>query len=100
MTRLVGTVPDYPDLLEMYREAYFAPRRRALVSAFRRVQAAGLLRKSTDTEALADLLAGALLYRVLLTPERGDSATKIRTYLVWILRVAGLKLSPVTGGLR
>jgi AcrR family transcriptional regulator len=96
MARLVGTVPDYPDLLEVYREEYFAPRRRALVGAFHRLQSAGLLPKATDTEALTDMLAGALIYRALLAPERGDSAKKIRTYLVRILRTAGLDLSSIT----
>jgi len=100
MARLVGTVPDYPHLLQVYREEYFAPRRRAIVGAFRRIQVAGLLPKATDVEALADLLVGALLYRVLFTPERGDSAKEIRAYLIRILRFAGFDLSSVVRGSR
>src|SRR5262249_34659779 len=99
MARLVGTVPDYPHLLQVYREEYFAPRRRAIVGAFRRIQVAGLLPKTTDVEVLADLLVGALLYRVLFTPERGD-AKEIHAYLIRILRFAGFELSSVVRGSR
>ena len=34
MARLVGSVPDYPMLIEVYRETYFLSRRSAFVRAF------------------------------------------------------------------
>ena len=43
MARLIGSAPDYPKLLEVYRETYYLPRRLALVRALERVQTAGLL---------------------------------------------------------
>lgn len=65
MTRLVGTVPDYPDLLEVYREAYFAPRRRAIVGAFRRAQTAGLLPAGPRTGSALQQLAATTARRRL-----------------------------------
>jgi AcrR family transcriptional regulator len=98
MTRLVGTVPDYPHLLEVYRKTYFAPRRQAIIGAFRRVRTAGLLPDETDPEVLADMIAGALFFRVLFAPERGDTAADIQVYLARVLRAVGLDMSSIRSG--
>jgi AcrR family transcriptional regulator len=57
VARLVGTIPDNPHLVQVYRDTYFAPRRRALLDAVRRVQAAGALSRQADIEVLVDMLA-------------------------------------------
>jgi AcrR family transcriptional regulator len=93
MTRLIGTVPDHPHLLEVYRETYFAPRRRAIVGALRRVMAAGALPAETDLDLLVDMLAGALIYRVLFAPERDDTPEKIRAYVLRLIGAAGFDRS-------
>ena len=58
----------------------------------------GLLPKSTDTDWR--IARGALIYRVLFTPERGDSAKEVRAYLIRILRIAGFDLSSIVSGSR
>ena len=88
--RLIGSVPDHPRLLEIYRETYFAPRRQALVGALRRVKSAGALSADADIEALADMLAGALVYRLLLAAEPTDSPEAVRDYMLRILQTAGI----------
>ncbi|HTZ81394.1 MAG TPA: TetR/AcrR family transcriptional regulator [Stellaceae bacterium] len=100
VTRLIGSVSDHPHLLEVYRETYFRPRRRALEGALRRVQAAGAIRPDADIESLADMLGGALIYRLVLVHEPGDTPEKLRAYLLRILRAAGIDLDRVTGSER
>jgi hypothetical protein len=93
VARIVGTIPDNPQLIRVYRETYFAPRRRALVEALRRVQSAGALSPEADVDVVADMLAGALMYRLLF--ELGaDAATEdVPTYVSRLLKELGFDLS-------
>ena len=93
LARLIGSVPDHPRLFEIYRDTYFMPRRRALVAALERVQVAGALSARADLETLADMLAGALVYRFVLAARRGDTPEKLRRYLLNVLRMAGIDLA-------
>jgi AcrR family transcriptional regulator len=93
MARLIGSVPDHPRLLEIYRDTYVAPRRQALVGALRRLQAAGALAADADVETVADMLGGAVIHRILLAPEPGDNPETLRRYLVGLLRAAGIDLA-------
>ena len=93
MARLIGSVPDYPMLLEVYRETYYLPRRRAFVRALERVQAAGLLVSDVDTETLADMLSGALIYHLLMPAPGNNSVGKLRDDMIRLLRQAGLEVS-------
>jgi AcrR family transcriptional regulator len=86
LARLIGSLPESPLLLQVYRDTYFRPRREALVRALRRMQDAALLRPDVDTELLVDILVGALLYRLLFVD---DSAGAFRTYLSRLLRHLG-----------
>jgi len=97
VTRLIGSISDHPHLLETYRETYFRPRRRALEGALRRVQAAGAIRPNADIESLADMLAGALIYRLVLDYDPGDTPATLRDYLLRILRTAGIDLARAKG---
>ena len=92
MARLVGSVPDYPMLLEVYRETYFLPRRSAFVRALQRVQAAGLLPGNTDLETLADMLSGALMYHLLMLSADENPVAELRKQMARLLRQAGFEI--------
>ncbi len=96
MTRLIGSIPDYPKLIEVYRETYFLPRREAFGRALERVRAAGLLPTDIDLEALADMIIGAVMYRLIM-PSPGDNpAGELRDHMIGLLRQAGFDVSAVT----
>jgi AcrR family transcriptional regulator len=95
MTRLIGSIPDYPKLIEVYRETYYLPRRQAFGRALQRVQAAGLLAKNIDLEALADMIIGAVMHRLIM-PSPGDNpAGELRDHMISLLRQAGFDVSAV-----
>ena len=95
MTRLIGSIPDYPKLIEVYREAYFLPRRQAFGRALERVRAAGLLAKDIDLEALADMIIGAVMYRLIMPSPGDDPAAELRDHMIGLLRQAGFDVSAV-----
>ena len=95
MTRLIGSIPDSPKLMEVYRETYYLPRRQAFGRALERVQAAGLLAKNIDVEALADMIIGAVMHRLIM-PSPGDNpAGELRDHMISLLRQAGFDVSAV-----
>ena len=95
MTRLIGSIPDYPKLMEVYRETYYMPRRQAFGRALARVRAAGLLAKDIDLEALADMIIGAVMHRLIM-PSPGDNpAGELRDQMIGLLRQAGFDVSAV-----
>jgi AcrR family transcriptional regulator len=95
MTRLIGSIPDYPKLIEVYRATYYLPRRQAFGRALERVRAAGLLAKDIDLEALADTIIGAVMYRLIM-PSPGESpAGELRDHMISLLRQAGFDVSVV-----
>jgi AcrR family transcriptional regulator len=89
VARLIGSFPDHPKLLEVYLETYFLPRRSAFVRALERVQSAGLLAQDADVETLADMLIGALVYRLLLSLRGEDSVSELRDHVRRLLRQTG-----------
>jgi AcrR family transcriptional regulator len=95
MARLIGSAPDYPKLLEVYRETYYLPRRLAFVRALERVQAAGLLATNVDLETLADMLIGALTHHLLMSAPGENSVGEFRDYMIKLLRQAGFDVSEV-----
>jgi AcrR family transcriptional regulator len=96
VTRLIGSIPDYPKLIEVYRETYYLPRRQAFGRALQRVQAAGLLAKNIDLEALADMIIGAVMYRLLMSPPGDNPAGELRDHMISLLRQAGFDVSAVS----
>jgi AcrR family transcriptional regulator len=89
VTRLIGTIPDNPGLIKVYRETYFAPRRRAMVEALRRVQAAGALPPDADIEVLADMLGGALMHRLLFELGTNDANEDVPAYVRRLTKALG-----------
>ena len=96
MTRLIGSIPDYPKLIEVYRETYYLQRRRAFGRALERVQAAGLLVKDIDLEALADVIIGAVMYRLIMSSPGENPASELRDHMISLLRQAGFDVSAVS----
>jgi len=95
MTRLVGSIPDYPKLIEVYRETYYLPRRQAFGRALERVRAAGLLTKEIDLEALADMIIGAVVYRLIISAPQDNPVPELRGHMISLLRQAGFDVSAV-----
>jgi AcrR family transcriptional regulator len=96
MARLIGSAPDYPKLLEVYRETYYLPRRLAFVRALERVQAAGLVATNVDLETLADMLIGALTHHLLISSPGKNSVGEFRDHMIKLLRQAGFDVSEVS----
>jgi AcrR family transcriptional regulator len=92
MARLIGSVPDYPMLIEVYRDIYYLPRRLAFIRALERVQAAGFLARNMDLETLADMLAGALIYHLLMPPVGENPVGELRDHMIRLLRQAGFEV--------
>jgi AcrR family transcriptional regulator len=93
VTRLIGTIPDNPRLVEVYRDTYFMPRRRALLEALRRVQAAGALSDAVDVDVVADMLAGALIYRLIFDLGTSDTSNDVPGYVLKLIRALGFDLT-------
>ena len=93
MARLIGSSPDYPKLIEIYRETYYLPRRRAFVRALERAQTARLLAEDSDLETLADMLIGALMHRLLMSSPGENSIGELRDHMIKLLRQAGFDVS-------
>ena len=92
--RLIGSSPDYPKLIEIYRETYYLPRRQAFVRALERAQTAGLLAENIDLETLADMLIGALTHRLLMYPG-ANAVSESRDHMTKLLRQTGFDVSEV-----
>jgi len=96
MTRLIGSIPDYPKLIEVYRETYYLPRRQAFVRALERVRAAGLLAKDIDLEALADTIIGVAMYRLIMPSSGYNPASEFRDHMISLLRQSGFDVSAIS----
>jgi len=93
VARLVGTIPDDPRLIQVYRETYFAPRRQAMVEALKRVQAVGALSERADIDILTDMLAGALMYRLLFELGARGETEDVGGYVLRLVSALGFDLS-------
>ncbi len=92
MARLLGSLPDYPQLMAVYRESYFLPRRQAFLQALERARTAGVLAPGADVQTLAEMIAGALMHRLLFAPPAENAARELRAFLTKLLRQAGFRL--------
>ncbi|MGO9411135.1 MAG: TetR/AcrR family transcriptional regulator, partial [Spirochaetia bacterium] len=91
VARLIGSVPDQPDLMAIYLRTYLMPRRKVAADALELARAKGLVREDADGEILLDLISGAIIYRLFLYP--GDySERDIRTYLRKVLKELQLEV--------
>jgi AcrR family transcriptional regulator len=89
VARLIGSIPDYPRLMAVYWNTYLVPRRKIAANALEQARAERLIREDADTEILLDLIGGAIMYRLLIYPDR-SSEKDIRLYLLKLMRELGL----------
>lgn len=90
VARLIGTLPDHPELMSNYWENYLLPRRNAICSLIERFRSEGLIPVDADAEILLDLVSGAVMHHLLVRPGRRSDAD-IRAYLHSVIRELGLK---------
>jgi AcrR family transcriptional regulator len=69
---LMAEIPRNPELAEVYRARFLAPRRAETVEVLRRGIDRGDIRPDIDLELVLDLLIGAVFYRGLLSGGRLD----------------------------
>jgi AcrR family transcriptional regulator len=89
IARLIGSLPDHPELMSIYWDSYLVPRRNAMRSLVERFRADGLIRNDANADILLDLLGGAIMHHVLIQPGK-PSAEELRTYLLSVLRELGM----------
>ncbi|WP_421873276.1 TetR/AcrR family transcriptional regulator [Nitratireductor rhodophyticola] len=89
LARIIGSVPDAPDLLEIYWEVHIAPRRAAFNIILERARSEGALSPKTDADMFQDMFSGALMHELLLKPG-AKSEAGLRDYFIRLLRELGL----------
>jgi AcrR family transcriptional regulator len=95
LVRLIGSVPSHPELISSYWNETLLPRRQAFARILERERGRGSLPPGTDADVLQDLIAGALLWHVMIGPGE-HSAREIRSYLRRVLRQLGLRAGRAT----
>lgn len=88
IARLFGSAVSHPDLFAIYWERYVLPRRQSAAAILRRAQQDGSVSVDSDLDVLLDMMAGAVLYRIL-QPDPPDAA-EMRRYLTAVYRATGL----------
>ncbi|RRR95671.1 TetR/AcrR family transcriptional regulator [Glycomyces terrestris] len=90
--RLLGAGPDHPRLLEAYVRHHVEPRRERARAAMLQAQAAGVLAADADVDLLMDMMTGAIMQHLLMTPTPPDAA-ETTAYLGRLLRQAGFDIA-------
>jgi AcrR family transcriptional regulator len=85
--RLIGSVPNHPELMEVYWKEYLLPRRQLVCELLKRILPAG-----RDPEIVLDLLSGAFVHYLFIQPGARTHAG-MRAYLERVLRELGLSRS-------
>ncbi|WP_049571446.1 TetR/AcrR family transcriptional regulator [Nonomuraea sp. SBT364] len=96
--QLLAAGAGHPALLEAYRRHHVLPRRERAREVMRRAQRDGHLSPAADPDVLADMMEGAVIYKLLLSPSPLGPA-EISAYLRALLVQAGFSLpgGPVGG---
>ena len=91
--RLLGqairAAPSAPEIVTVYWEAFLKPRRESFARLLAVARAQGHLQSTIASDLLEDMLAGALMYRLLLEPGEPTEA-ELRTYLGRLFAALGL----------
>ncbi len=85
VARLIGSVPDHPDLMAVYLRTHFQPRRKIAADSLELARSRGLIPKDAEGDILLDLISGAVFQRLFLH-QGSSSANDMRTYLGRVLR--------------
>jgi AcrR family transcriptional regulator len=88
IARILGSSVSNPSLMATYWKHYILPRRKATAAMLENAKRAGTIPTDADVDVLIDMMAGAVVYRVL-QPAPPD-ASEMRRYLTEVYRLAGL----------
>ncbi|WP_020577317.1 TetR/AcrR family transcriptional regulator [Actinopolymorpha alba] len=88
VARILGSSVSHPALMATYWKHYIVPRREAASAMLDQAKRAGRLPADADLDVLIDMMAGAVIYRVL-QPDPPDTA-EMRRYLRELYRQVGL----------
>jgi AcrR family transcriptional regulator len=92
MAGLIGELPRDPELARAMREVFLSKRRRVLFRIFDDAIAAGELPADLDHDLAADLLAGPILLRALVTGDplpASMAPTIVDAFLAGVVAVSG-----------
>lgn len=88
VARVLGSSVSNPALMAAYWKHYLLPRRDLTKQLLRRAQAEGTVPADADLDVLIDMMAGAVMYRVL-QPDPPD-LTEMKRFLRHVYRQVGL----------
>ncbi|MQA11195.1 MAG: TetR family transcriptional regulator [Pseudonocardiaceae bacterium] len=88
MARMLGSSVSHPSLMATYWKHYILPRREAVGAMLEYAKRQGTVASDADVDVLIDMMAGAVMYRVL-QPNPPDAA-EMRRYLTAVYRQVGL----------
>lgn len=86
--RLIGSVPDHPELMATYWRLYLSPRREALGRILAEARDLGRIAADADLDIVRDMFIGALVSRLLLQP--APSEKEMQHYFRRLLSQVGL----------
>jgi AcrR family transcriptional regulator len=89
VARLIGSVPDHPELMSVYWRTYLVPRRAPIAAVLERAQIEGLIRDDIDPEIVLDLIGGVVMHELLVRPGK-RSAQTLRGYLHRVMHALDL----------
>ena len=88
VARILGSAVSHPSLMATYWKHYVQPRRMLAARLLQRARQEGAVAADADLDALIDMMAGAVMYRVL-QPDPPD-VTEMQRYLRAVYRQVGL----------
>lgn len=88
VAQIYGSAVTHPLLMQTYWDHYVGPRRVLAITMLKRAQADGSVPFDADLEVLVDMLAGAVIYRVL--QPNPPTVRQMRRYLESACRQVGL----------
>jgi AcrR family transcriptional regulator len=93
LAHLVGSAPNNPSLMRSYWHATLGPRWRAFGELLRETRdpVGRPAADSFEADTLADIIAGALLWRAVVRPGRHDAA-ELGQFLADVLRLLGFEI--------
>ena len=91
MPRLLAEVAHIPELQEIFYEALVRPRRDTLEAILLRAIERGEIRADTDVELAVDVLAGPMIYKLIIT---GGDIEQVATMPARVLELAMNGLRP------
>jgi AcrR family transcriptional regulator len=90
--RMIGCIPDYPELASAYQKNFVDPFWKGIVTALQFARSAGELRHLADPEILLALLSGALTQRLLMRTGMPD-ASQEKKWVSRLMRQMGLQVA-------